>query len=209
MLRRCRRRRRSPCSARACSRSRTVDVEGAGCTAAATALDAVVEELEGANVLRVDTGRDRAATRERSRGSRTPGSPPTSRTGRGSRSASASRSIAYQGADGRVPGARQRRPGARRDRAASRSAYLELFVDRTGRRPGSRRDGAAPGIGPPRRSSRRCTPQMRARSRRSRVDREARPTCAMLIARRRRRHRGPLRARRRTWSISSFAFKPR
>ncbi len=83
------------------------------------AFDAVIDELEGANVLRVDTD---AAERELESdpvGRRRPGHDRLSRTARRSRSASVEPSIAYQGADGQLPGARQRGASARRDRRAA------------------------------------------------------------------------------------------
>ena len=198
---RCRRRRRSPCSARAGSPSRT-----STCRARVQprdGLDAVVDDLDGANVLRLDTGASRAASSRRSPGWRTPASPREFPHGARIEIRERRPTITYQGADGgyRVLDDHGRvldvvvggRP----------SAYLEVMVDRRAE-PRSRRDGAGRLSG--RRDARasRSLPPLRARVASVSVDRDG-TDLRMLSSTN--RHRGPLWARRRTWSIRSCASK--
>ena len=135
----------------------TVQVDGRG-VQRRPAFDAVVDELEGSNVLRVDTD---AAERELERipGSRTPGSRPTSRTGRAIEVREREPSIAYQGTDGQYRVLDRDGPGARRDRGAAGrvpravrhrlgAADLDPGADGAARLPGRRdaRPGADPEI---------------------------------------------------------------
>ena len=120
-----------PCSARACSPITAVEVEGAVYSRGST-LDAVVDELRGTPTCCASTPKPPSAGSKRSRGSTTPGSRPTSRTGRGSRSASGGRSSPTKATDGRFRVLDSKRSRARRHRRA------------TGRLPRARRSTTAP-----------------------------------------------------------------